>query len=486
MNILFAASEAFPYAKSGGLADIMHSLPKALAEAGHKVSVVLPYYPQIMKELCGKLKVRYDQFDVQLGDTLEKTRIYEDRINKKLTYYFVEYNRFYDRPKLYDWAGEEYADNAERYIFLCRATMDLAIALNLKLDILHTNDWHTSLCNVYLKSDLYSGNANFAKCKSVVTIHNIGYQGIFDKANLYWTGLGWEYFNHTCLEYNGCLNFLNAGILTADMVSTVSPTYAKEILTHEFAFNLEGSLAHVADRNKLKGIINCIDTYEWNPEIDPLIPANYTLKSLAGKKKCKKALQKKFGLPQKAKTPIFGIVSRLATQKGIDIFCDAIWSMLEQDDCQFVILGSGEQWLHDRLDFLAKSFPKKIGVYMGYDNKLAHMVEAGVDMFVMPSRYEPCGLNQMYSMRYGTVPVVRATGGLEDTVENYDPKTIDSSTGFKFNLLTVDALLNTLRWAEAIYATRPDHFSQMMENGMKQDFSAKHMAKEYEQMYLEI
>lgn len=484
MNIVWATSEAAPYAKTGGLADVSYSLPYALAENGHNVSVFMPYYSQVMGEKCEDTVGVHDLLGVPFGEGNEEwARIRQHKVSENLSFYFIEYNRFFDRPKLYDWDGNEYTDNAERFIFLSRAIMQAVLALDIKVDVLHCNDWHTAMCSVYLKSALYNTFANFKQTKSIITIHNIGYQGVFDKANLYWTGLGWEYFNVYCFEFYDKLNFLKAGVLTADMVTTVSPTYAEEILSPEYAFGLEQPLQHRAAQGKLSGILNGIDVIEWDPETDKLLPYNFSHKDLRGKALCKAELQKEFGLEVRADVPIYGVVSRLAEQKGLDIFIACLDKMLEEDDAQFVIVGSGEKWQEVVLADYAKAYPTRFGCHIGYSNKLAHLVEAGSDFFVMPSRYEPCGLNQMYSMKYGTVPIVRSTGGLEDTVSNYSVENIDSATGFKFYDLYPDALRETMRWAASVYRNDFPTFEIVMKNGMTSDFSWHHTAVEYEHLY---
>ena len=483
MNIVWMCSEAVPYAKTGGLADVSASLPKALAELGHNVSVIMPYYPQVMGDLCSRLKIRYEILDVPFFQWGERCAVHEDKISSNLSYYFIEHQRYFDRPSLYDYYGEEYEDNAERFIFFSRAAMETTVALKLKPDIIHTNDWHTALCNVYLKSSLYCNSATFANTKSILTIHNIGYQGVFPKEVLFLSGLSWDTYNYTCLEYHNQLNLLKGGMMSADMVTTVSPTYAEEILSSEFSFSLENSLQHLKNENKLRGILNGIDVNEWSPSIDPLIPANFAVSDLSGKTKCKKALQKQFNLAQSVEIPIFGLVSRFASQKGIDVLFYVIEELLSNEDAQFAILGSGDKQLESCFSSLASRFPGQIGVYIGYNNKLAHLIEAGSDMFMMPSRYEPCGLNQMYSMQYGTVPIVRATGGLADTVIKYSETDIDNSTGFTFDLLNHEALYNTIIWALSIYKEKPANFAKLIENGMKKDFSWKHTAKEYEEVY---
>lgn len=483
MNIIWVSSEVFPYAKTGGLADVSASLPKALASRGHRVSLIMPYYPQQMKELTKGLSVKHEMLGVPFGPREEWARILEDRISENLSVYFIEFNRYFDRPRLYDWEGVEYSDNGERYIFFARAVMQSILALKLSPDIIHCNDWHTGLVNVYLKSHLYENFANFADTASVMTIHNIGYQGVYDKSNLYWTGLNWDYFNYLCLEFYDQLNFLKGGIMTADMVSTVSSKYAEEIMSPEFGFNLDSSLRHVALEGKVRGIVNGIDMDEWNPETDKFITAKYSVDNIEGKKACKRELQKDMGLEIDEDIPLFGVVSRFAYQKGLDILAKALEYILPFDKVQFAVLGSGEQWLEEWFSSISEKYSGKMSVYIGYSNELSHKIEAGSDFFVMPSRYEPCGLNQMYSMRYGTLSLVRATGGLDDTVENYDAENSDISTGFKFYNLDHDALIHTIQWAAETYNQSRDDISRMIYKGMKKDFSWNHTAELYETLY---
>jgi starch synthase len=486
MNISWICSEAVPYAKTGGLADVSTALPNALAKKGHKVSVIMPYYPQVMGERCINTQSCLDMLEVPYGEQVFTPAVRKEEISENLTFYFIEYNVYFDRPFLYDYYGEEYGDNADRFIFLSRAAMELIKRLELNPDILHTNDWHTSLCNIYLKSELYRDEKAFANTRSVLTIHNMGYQGVFPKYNLPRTGLSWDHFNYTCLEYFDNLNFLKGGIMTTDMVTTVSPTYAKEILTPDYSFSLDGALRHVQYYNRLTGILNGICTDQWNPETDKYLKKNYSICDLTGKMECKRDLQKRFNLKLEPDVPIIGLVSRFAYQKGIDVFIEAIKPMLLNDNVQFAILGSGDSSLEYTFSEFAGCYPGKIGVYIGYDNALAHIIEAGSDIFAMPSRYEPCGLNQMYSMQYGTIPLVRETGGLKDTVINYSPQTLDVSTGFTFNFLFEDALLKTLRWSIDIYLNKREDFNKLRENGMKQDFSWEHTAGEYEKLYTSL
>ncbi len=485
MNITWVTSEAYPFAKTGGLADVSYSLPSTLADRGHSVSVIMPYYPQKMAKHRLEFDNKYAMVKVPMGGGYnEWAAILEHKVKKNLTFYFIEFNKYFDRPGLYDFGGHEFMDNPIRFIFMCRAAMETVKLLKLKPDILHTNDWHAALCCVYLNSYLYWDDPNFKNCRSILTIHNIGYQGLFNKGNMIHTGLPWDFFNYQCLECNDQINLLKGGIMTAHMVNTVSPTYASEILSPAYSFGLDGALRHRANHGRYRGILNGIDDQEWNPEKDKLIPHIFTKDMIAGKALCKEALQKEFRLPLMPDVPLFGIISRLAYQKGLDVFADGLEDMLYHDDSQFVIIGAGEPGLEYRLNDLANRYPHKCGIYIGFaSDRLSHMLESGADFFVMPSRYEPCGLNQMYSLRYGTLPIVRATGGLVDTVRNYSPETLDISTGFLFHDLYPYALNSTIRWAASTYRDRKRDFRRMQHNAMSADYSWNRTAQEYEQMY---
>ncbi len=482
-NIVWLCSECTPYAKSGGLADVSGALPDALASRGHKVTVIMPYYPQLMTRFNNTLKVRHRMLGVPFRGGIEWAQILEHPAEGGISRYFIEFHKYYDRPSLYDWNNWEFGDNADRFIFFCRAAMEAIRALGISPDIIHANDWHSALACVYLRSGLYNALDNFSRTASVLTIHNLAYQGDYHKNTMPLTGLGWEYFNYHCLEYYDRVNLLKGGIMTAHMVNTVSPSYALETLSPEGGYGLDGPLRERAFNGAYRGIINGVDSDVWNPETDPLIPKNYSAGKIRGKDACKAGLQKEFGLPVRPDVPLFGIVSRLAYQKGIDIFADAVEDMLKYDDAQFAVLGSGEPQLHDRLSWFCWKYPEKFRAWIGYNEKYSHMIEAGSDFFVMPSRYEPCGLNQMYSMLYGTAPVVRATGGLEDTVANFDPSSPEKSSGFKFWDLNPGALLGTMRWAASVYRDRPIEFKRMRSGMMRQDFSWNHTAALYEELY---
>ena len=483
MNIGWASSEAVPFAKTGGLADVSSSLPSALADAGHAVSVIMPFYPQKMGKLNLEYSKVYENLKVPLGDQEEWASVRELKLKKNLTFYFVEFNRFYDRPTLYDWNGTEFADNPQRFIFLSRAVMEIALHLELKPDIIHANDWHTALCCVYLRSHLYRDA--LPDCRSVLTIHNIGYQGVFNKENLYWTGLGWGYFHYNCMEYYDQLNFLKAGVMTAHMVNAVSPTYAQEILSPEYGFGLDPALRNCAYSGRLRGILNGIDVHEWDPVHDKLLPATFSADNISGKNVCRKKLQEYFHLPVRADVPLFATISRLAYQKGLDVQAAALTKLLEAgEDLQFVVVGSGDPGLENWYAHLQERFPGKLSFFRGdAPDNLSHLVEAGADFFAMPSRYEPCGLNQMYSMRYGTLPIVRSTGGLADTVTNFNYQNSESATGFVFYDLNAEALANTMRWAAAVRRDERAAFDAMRRNAMTRDFSWNNTASQYERMY---
>lgn len=483
LRIVMVTSEAHPYAKSGGLADVCASLPAALAERGHAVSVIMPYYPQVMGDLCAQTHVEIQTLRVPFGCWEEWAMVRRIEVNQNLNFYFIEFNRYFDRPKLYDYDNIEYSDNGDRYIFFCRAAMEAMIALELRPDIIHAHDWHAALVNTYMTSPLYRHHPMLAHARTVLTIHNLGYQGNFDKGCLWLTGLGWEYFNQGCFEFYDRINLLKGGIMTSDMVSTVSPTYAEEILSPEHGFMLDSALRHCASRGRLRGILNGIDVIEWNSASDPCLPAHFDVGDMTGKAVCKAALQKAFHLIIDPEKPLIAVVSRLATQKGLDVFLSVIDGILASNRAQIVILGSGDPALSAYVNHYAAVYPGRFGAWIGYNHALSHLIEAGADFFAMPSRYEPCGLNQMYSMHYGTLPVVRSTGGLEDTVVNYAPDNLERATGFKFYDLTGDALWGTLNWMLSIYEKYPEHIQRMQKNGMETDFSWNATAKHYEDLY---
>ncbi len=482
MNILFAVSEATPFAKTGGLADVAGALPTALAETGDLVYLFLPLY--------GEIKEKYRAFTpeaevfIPIGDRLLPGSVVSlttppDDQHPNLKIFFIAQDELFDRPLLYGPNGVEYADNGIRFIFFCRAILDAVNLLNLDIDIYHSHDWQTGLIPVYLKT-LYKNLPRY-QGGSLFTIHNLGYQGIQKKDLLPLTGLDWDEFTFERLEFFDRLNLLKGGLVYADKLNTVSRAYSREILEPEFGFGLDKVLQE--RRDDLYGILNGVDYSEWDPASDPYIDNHFQLGRMAGKKECKKKLAQIFGLTFSETQPLIGMVSRLVTQKGFDLILPLLEEVTEFA-AKFVFLGTGDKKIEAQLSELSRQYPDQIAFTCGYDNRLAHLLEAGADIFLMPSHYEPCGLNQMYSLRYGTVPLVRATGGLDDSITHFDPKT-GSGNGFKFNDYTLSALQETLIEALELYQ-KPKLWHRLRANGMRCDFSWKQSAEQYKELYKKI
>ncbi len=474
MKILFAASEATPFAKTGGLADVAGSLPPAIASLGHEVTVVMPYYRQA--GWCASNVKYVATFPVPLGTWEERCDVLEGRMGRDVIVYFIRKDIYYDRPELYRTARTDYPDNAERFIFFSRAILELCRALNYSPDIIHCNDWQTGLVPLYLKT-LYRRSGALYKAKTVFTVHNLGYQGIFWHWDMRLTGLGWEVFTPEGIEFWGKINFLKAGLIYSDVITTVSKTYSREIQTPEYGYGLEGVLVNRA--KDLFGIVNGIDYRTWDPARDRSIAKTYSASRLAGKALCRKALHTLLQLPG-SDAPLIGMVTRLADQKGLDILTEALPELMSLD-VQLVILGTGNEKYHLILSDATVRYSKNMRVLLRYDDSFAKNLYAGCDMFLMPSHYEPCGLGQMIAMRYGTVPIVRRTGGLTDTVADYDPKT-GQGTGFLFKEYSAPALIACLQRALAVYSDKKK-WKGLVQNGMKQDFSWEHSAKEYVKVY---
>jgi len=485
LNVAMIAAEAAPFAKVGGLGDVVGALPKALQKAGADPIVIIPAY-----RLIDRHRYNVDPcaavagFDVPMGHLTEHAVVYQSKIpDSDVRVYLVGSRQYYDRDGVYDDPGtrEGYADNMERFIFLMKSAIELLRRLDLPMDIIHCHDSHTALIPGMLKLN-YQDDPCFARAGSLLTIHNIAYQGLYPKESLSYAGIDpGEFYPSSPFEYWGQVNFMKAGIELADKVNTVSKTYSMEIRTdHELGMGLEGVLQN--RKEDLSGIVNGIDYDVWNPEKDPLIPARYSKHDFAGKAKCKEQLQKYFGLPLlKKRTPIIGIVSRLADQKGFDLIADAV-DDLASLDLQLVILGTGQQRYHDLLGYVAARHPEKIALRLSFDNTLAHQIEAGCDLFLMPSKFEPCGLNQLYSLRYGTIPIVRATGGLADTVVDYDA---GNGTGFCFSGYTAKDMMAAIRKALAVYSDL-DEWQELRIRAMSQDWSWDRSAQEYMQLYKTI
>jgi starch synthase len=459
------SSECAPLAKTGGLADVIGALPPALKAAGETVAVVIPRYGSIDLKTARRV---YDPLPVYLGPTRYDTAIYQAPAEFPL--YLVDCPPLYDRPGLYGELGLDYPDNHIRFAVFARAALAVARYL-FQADILHCHDWQAGLVPAYLRST-FATDPTFAGVKTLFTIHNLGYQGLFPKTALPEAALDPALFRPDGLEFFGRISYIKSGIALADALSTVSPTYAREIQTPEFGFGLDGAL--LARAGVLTGILNGVDYTEWSPDVDQLLPANYSPDDLSGKRVCKQRLIEEFGLPPEAMdAPLIGIVSRFTRQKGTDILAE-VAAEIVAEGAYLVALGTGDPEYEEFFLGMQEENPGRIAVRVGFDNRLAHWIEGGADLFLMPSRYEPCGLNQMYSLRYGTVPVVRATGGLNDT--------IDEDTGFKFVEYSGPALLDAVRVAVRTFSDA-ELWRERMRRGMRRDFSWKASAAAYAALY---
>jgi len=466
MKILMVASEAAPFAKTGGLADVVGSLPAALKALGHEVAVLLPRYAAV--DLKSARRV-YDWLPVWLPPKRYDTSIYLQE--RETPFYFLDYPPLFDRPGFYTEEGVDYPDNHIRFALLAQAALQFSRNV-WRPDILHGHDWQAGLLPVYLQT-LYGNDPTFMGIRTLFTVHNVGYHGLFPEEALAEIGLeGTGVFRPGGIEFFGKVCYLKGGLNYSDALNTVSPTYAREIQTPEYGFGLDGVLR--ARSQVLSGILNGADYTEWNPETDPHIAAHYSRTDLSGKRICKQDLVKTFELPPEAMdAPLIGIVSRFTSQKGADLIAQAADGLVNEG-YYMAALGAGEPQYEELFQGIAARHPGRIAVRLGYDNPLAHKIEAGADMFLMPSRYEPCGLNQIYSLRYGTVPVVRATGGLDDTIE--------PGTGFKFWQYSGDALVGALHAAREAFAN-PEGWQAMMLAGMAKDFSWRASAAEYSRLY---
>lgn len=475
LKVLFLVSEAVPYAKTGGLADVAGALPYALKGLGVEVKVLMPYYAQI-KEKQIPVAAAAEDLAAWWGDE----PLSYDLLTPEdgAPFYFVARDEFFERRQLYGTPKGDYCDNLERFSFFCSTLPSFCQALDFTPDIIHCHDWQASLAPVYLKRR-WTGEEGLAGAKSLLTIHNLAYQGLFPKKKFPLLGLDWSLFAIDGLEFYDKINLLKGGIVFADAINTVSRGYSQEIQTPEYGYGLEGVLR--TRREALFGIVNGVDYEEWNPETDRLIAATYGPKDLKGKEKNKAALMEAYNLdPKLAKAPLLGIISRLADQKGFDLVAEVLPDLMAKQ-AMVVILGTGEEKYHELLTAQAQKYPGQLGVKIAFDNRLAHLIEAGSDMFLMPSRYEPCGLNQMYSMKYGTVPVVRATGGLMDTVTPVD-QAKGSGTGFLFTEYSAAAFQKALHQALEAYKDKK-LWKKIMLNGMAEDFSWNASARTYLRLY---
>lgn len=453
MKILFVSSEAVPFAKTGGLADVAGSLPIALEKLGIDIKVVMPKYKTV--------------------------KVKEDRtvIGRNLEVLFIENEKYFNRSQLYGDKFGDYPDNLERFSYFSKSCLDLLKKINFKPDIIHCNDWQSSLIPVYLKT-IYKNDPFFCDIKTILTIHNLSYQGLFDKSHFPKSGLGWNLFTIEGLEFYDKVNILKGGILFSDLITTVSPTYSKEIQTKEFGHGLEGVLKERS--NELYGILNGIDYDTWNPKTDKYISKKYDANDIKAKYVNKEDLQKISGLSVDRNIPLIGIISRLADQKGLDLISAIIGDLLKSK-LQFIVLGTGDNKYHVLFEKIAKVYPKKTSMNLKFDAVLAQKIYAGCDIFLMPSRFEPCGLGQMICLRYGTIPVVRLTGGLKDTIEEYDAAS-GQGNGFVFSQYSSSELLAAIKRSLAFYKDK-EAWQKLTKKAMGYDFSWDNSAKEYEKLY---
>ncbi len=469
MRVLFVASEVAPWSKTGGLADVASALPRALAARGHQVRVVSPKYGHIDPGAAPSgppLPLRFPAFEATARATSLELHGVE--------HVFIAEKHFFDRPGVYGEQGGEYSDNARRFAYFTTAALAHAQVTGFAPEVVHLNDWQTGLGALAVKRGFVG--TPIGRARVVCTIHNLAYQGNFEKHAMNDLGLPWELFGPDGLEFYDRLSFLKAGLVWADALTTVSPSYAREIQTPAGGHGLDGVLR---DRSAaLTGILNGVDTEQWGPAKDPMIPARFSREALAGKEECTRALLRRFGLPLEPRWPVFGVVGRMADQKGVELWQQTLERLLEQP-VRVVVMGSGEPRFEQGYLALERRFRDRFAVWIGFDEPLAHLVEAGSDFFVMPSKFEPCGLNQMYSLLYGTVPVVRSVGGLKDTVVDLSER---EATGVRFEAYSAEALLSALERARGLWA-EPKQLLEVRRRGMAQDFSWDRAAQAYERVY---
>ncbi len=483
MNILLVSSEVVPFAKTGGLADVCGTLPQELARLGHQTIVMLPAHRD-----AAAAGLPLDETGIELEVAIGAKQVRGSLLHSTLPgssvpVYLVHQPDYFDRPGIYGDSAGDYEDNCERFVFFCRAVLQAMARLDLEIDLVHLNDWPTGLIPAYLRIE-HAGDPAYERIATLFTIHNLAYQGTFWHWDMLLTGLDWKYFNWRQMEFHGQLNFLKTGLVFADAINTVSPQYAQEIQTPPLGCHLEDLLRH--RHETLSGIINGVDYSVWNPATDLQIAARYDETTFGeGKAACKAELQKELGLSVAAEIPLLGIVGRLVDQKGLDLILPTMRKMAPTGKVQWAVLGSGSQELEEELRQLAAEFPRQIAACIGFSDQLAHRIEAGADLFVMPSRYEPCGLNQLYSLKYGTVPLVRQTGGLADTVTDTTPETLadKTATGFSFVPYSSDALLETLNRACDLFHNDPSAWQQIVRTGMRQDWSWSRSAQQYAALY---
>jgi len=475
IRVIFVSAEVSPYAKSGELADVASSLPKYLSSVGVDISLIMPKYRRPEIDSLAMERVEKELM-IPLGEKKVKASFYKSELGK-YDIYFVDNPKYFWRENIYGTEKGDYLDNDERFIFFNRAVLEFLLKSKMHLDLIHCNNWPTALIPVFLRTH-YSHRALFKEVATVLTLHNVAYQGEFPPETLSLTGLNWNYFNPQQLSFSGKFNFLKAGVIFSDVFNTVSSTYKREIQTKKHGFGLEGLLEK--RKNVFFSIRNGVDNEIWNPETDPYIIANYTPANLKPKEKCKLDLIKEFNLSLSAKTPLLGIISYLTYHKGFDLLLEAIDELMKMD-VGLIVLGKGDEKYEKKFIEVMKQYPRKIGVKLEMNPVLAHKIAAGVDIFLIPSLYEPCGLQQLYSFRYGTVPVVRGTGGLGETVRSFDFKT-KKGNGFVFKDYSSQAFLETLKVALGCYK-HPILWKKIMGEGLSQSFSLETAARKYLRLY---
>ncbi len=486
MNIAFASSEVVPFAKTGGLADVVEALPRELEKLGHHPIVFMPAYRQVWQ--CGvPIEPTDIEVTVGVGSKLVNGRLLLSRLpNSQVPVYLIQQDDYFDRPQLYRENGNDYKDNCERFAFFSRAVMQSLSAIGIPIDVLHCNDWQTGLLPAYLQIE-YGHVPLYDRIATLFTLHNLAYQGSFWHWDMLLTGLDWKYFNWHQMEFHGHLNLVKTGIVFADAINTVSPQYAREIQSSPLGCGLEAVLRHRAD--VLSGIINGVNYDTWDPSHDPLINTPYDATNwTVGKAKCKAALQQELGLPVEPDHPLIGLVGRLAGQKGWDLVGEVMQRWAGYRDVQWAILGTGEQNYHHLLQQLSQTHPHRVAARLEFSDTMAHRIEAGADMFVMASQYEPCGLNQLYSLRYGAVPIVHHTGGLADTITDASLENIAAgvANGFSFRSYDIGNLEEALTRACHMYAHEPQTWQRLVETGMQQDWSWTRSAEQYLDLYSRI
>jgi starch synthase len=491
LNIVYLTSEAVPFAKTGGLADVCGALPSKIAALGHQAVVIMPAFAAIRES-----GLSIESTDISFAIPMSPKKLVGARLLKsvlpdsEVPVWFIDQPMYFDRQGLYGAAGSDYVDNAERFAFFCRAAMQAITRMGWSVDVVHCNDWQSGLVPALMKNA--PSNQPFLRehpwvprAKSLITVHNLAYQGIFPKENFEWTGEDWVHFNSEAYEYYDQINYLKTALSTADMISTVSPKYAEEICTPQHGCGLDPVL--VARKGRVSGIINGIDTDIWNPAKDPLLFANYDQSNWRqGKGANKSSLQKHFGLAEDPQLPMIGLVGRLAEQKGWDLILPVLEKhLLEDRPNQWVVLGSGGVHFEKTLQELAQKYPDRFGLHIGFSDQLAHRIEAASDLFVMPSHYEPCGLNQLYSLRYGTIPVVTPTGGLADSVTDVNEITLANrtATGFFLKSPSPAGLDESIGDALRLRYHNPEKWEQIVQTAMSQDWSWRKSASQYAKLY---